>query len=178
MKSLQIPLLLLIVLVAENLSANDYGTNRDNQSWNTLRITHPIDEKWSVSLQNEARFTEDMTNLDEYVVKLYAHHNFSEKFGLSFGYKHINRPSEFNETDPWVELVFLRLRNKWHLSHQVRFASTWMKKESGRCPDSNRYGLMPGLVITSAGLRGSKLVISTGLSGAAIKQILATMFYM
>ena len=59
---------LLIVSAAGNLSANDYGTNKDNQSWNTVRITHPIDKKWSISLQNEARFTEDMTNLDEYII--------------------------------------------------------------------------------------------------------------
>ena len=78
--------LLLVLLFIEPVLAEDFGTNRDNQSWNTVRITHPIDNKWSVSLQNEARWTEDMTNLDEYVVKLYAHHKFSDKFGLSFGY--------------------------------------------------------------------------------------------
>ena len=127
-------LFLLALSAAENLSAQDYGTNRDNQSWNTLRITAPIDERWSLALQNEARFNENMTNLDEYIVKLYAHHKFSEKFGLSFGYKHINRPSDFDETDPWAELVFPRLYNKWHISHQVRFETRFSSDLPGILP--------------------------------------------
>ena len=127
-------ILLLFLLLIEPVLAEDFGTNKDNQSWNTVRITHPIDPKWSVSLQNEARFTEDMTNLDEYIVKLYAHHIFSPKFGLSFGYKHINRPSDFNETDPWAELVFPRTRGLWQLSHQVRFETRFSSDLPGILP--------------------------------------------
>jgi len=126
--------LLLFLLFIEPVLAEDFGTDRDNQSWNTVRITHPINTKWSVSLQNEARFTEDMTNLDEYIVKLYAHHKFSDKFGLSFGYKHINRPSDFNETDPWAELVFPRTHNLWQLSHQVRFETRFSSDLPGILP--------------------------------------------
>ena len=75
-----------------------------------------------------------MTNLDEYIVKLYAHHKFSDKFGLSFGYKHINRPSDFNETDPWAELVFPRTHNLWQLSHQVRFETRFSSELPGILP--------------------------------------------
>jgi hypothetical protein len=127
-------ILLSLLLAIEPVLAEDFGTNKDNQSWNTVRITHPIDPKWSISLQNEARFTEDMTNLDEYIVKLYAHHVFSPKFGLSFGYKHINRPSDFNETDPWAELVFPRTRGLWQLSHQVRFETRFSSDLPGILP--------------------------------------------
>jgi hypothetical protein len=126
--------LVLLTTLAGNASPQDYGTNHDNQSWNTARITHLIDENWSVSLQNEARFTEDMSNLDEYIIKLYAHHKFSDKFGLSFGYKHINRPSDFNETDPWAELVFPRRAGKWHLGHQVRFETRFSSELPGILP--------------------------------------------
>jgi len=127
-------LLISMISTSGNLSAQDFGTNRDNQSWNTIRITTPINNSWSVSLQNEARFTEDMTNLDEYIIKLYAHHKFSEKFGLSFGYKHINRPSDFNETDPWVEAVFPRRYKKWHYGHQVRFETRFSSDLPGILP--------------------------------------------
>ncbi|MGI9401776.1 MAG: DUF2490 domain-containing protein, partial [Rhizobiaceae bacterium] len=76
---------------------------------------------WSVSLQNEARLNEDMTNMYDNVIKLYAHHIFTDRFGLSFGYKHINRPAEFKETDPWAELVFPCTHGLWHTSHHARF---------------------------------------------------------
>jgi len=127
-------IMLAFLLSIEPVLAQDYGTNRDNQSWNTIRITHPIDNKWSVSLQNEARFTDNMSSLDEYIVKLYAHHKFSPKFGLSFGYKHINRPSDFNETDPWAELVFPTAHNLWLLSHQVRFETRFSSDLPGILP--------------------------------------------
>jgi hypothetical protein len=125
---------LLACLAAETGMAQDYGVNTDLQSWNTVRITHPIDEKWSVALQNEARFNDDISRLDEYVVKLYAHHIFTDKFGLSFGYKHINRPADFNETDPWAELVFPRTYNQWHVSHQVRFETRFSSELPGILP--------------------------------------------
>jgi len=131
---LKLVFFILLTALAGNVAAQSYGTNHDNQSWNTVRITHPIDEQWSVSLQNEARYTENMTNMDEYIIKLYAHYKFSDKFGLSFGYKHINRPSDFNETDPWAELVFPRRAGKWHLSHQVRFESRFSSDLPGILP--------------------------------------------
>jgi len=101
-------LLISMISTSGNLSAQDFGTNRDNQSWNTIRITTPINNSWSVSLQNEARFTEDMT--------------------------HINRPSDFNETDPWVEAVFPRRYKKWHYGHQVRFETRFSSDLPGILP--------------------------------------------
>jgi hypothetical protein len=124
----------LLALPVEYLSAQDYGTNHDLQSWNTLRITHPIDDLWSLSLQNELRFTDDISTLDEYIVKFYAHRKFSERFGLSFGIKYIDRPNGPNEWDPWAELVFPRLYNKWHISHQVRFETRLYSGLSGILP--------------------------------------------
>jgi hypothetical protein len=121
-------------MTSGHLAAQDYGVNRDTQNWNTLRITHPVNDRWSLSLQNEIRFSENITNTEEYIVKLYAHHNFSDKFGLSFGYKHINRPSDFNETDPWAELIFPRQYNKWHLSHQFRFETRFSSELPGILP--------------------------------------------
>jgi hypothetical protein len=112
---------LLAYLFAQTCLAQDYGVNTDLQSWNTLRITHPVNEKWSIALQNEARITDNISELDEYIVKLYGHHKFSDRTGLSFGYKYIDRPNGPNETDPWAELVLPRFHNGWHLSHQVRF---------------------------------------------------------
>jgi hypothetical protein len=118
----------------QTLLAQDYGVDRDSQMWDTVRITHPVNERWSYSLQNEARLSEDMTHLDEYIVKLYAHHSFTDKLGLSFGLKYIDRPDGPNETDPWAEVVFPRSYNKWQLSHQVRFETRFYSGLSGILP--------------------------------------------
>lgn len=110
------------------------GVDRDFQSWNVLRISGAISDDWLVSMQNEVRLAEDVSGLDEYIFKLYMHHNFSEKIGLSFGYKYINRPNAGNEHDPWGEVIFPRTYNKWQLSHQVRLEARLYQQISGVLP--------------------------------------------
>jgi hypothetical protein len=113
--------LLLAIFFTEPITAQENGLDKDLQSWNVIRLTVPVSEKWSVALQNEARFSDDISKLDEYIVKLYTHHKFSKKFGLSFGYKYIDRPSDSNEREPWAEALFPHAYNKWQVSHNVRF---------------------------------------------------------
>jgi hypothetical protein len=113
--------LLFATFFMEPIMAQEDGLDKDLQSWNAIRLTVPVGEKWYVGLQNEARFSDDISKLDEYIIKLYAHYKFSKKFGLSFGYKYIDRPDDNNEQDPWAEAVFPHTYNKWQISHQVRF---------------------------------------------------------
>jgi hypothetical protein len=80
----------ILLLACTALQAqNDKGIDDDIQMWNVLRFTVPFGEKWSVSMQNEARLSDDISTLDEYVFKLYGHYKFTKKVGLSFGYKYI-----------------------------------------------------------------------------------------
>ena len=110
------------------------GLDKDFQSWNVLRLTLPIGEKWSVSMQNEVRFADNVTSLDEYIFKLYGHYKFSKKVGLSFGYKYIDRPHDNNEQEPWLEVVFPHTYNKWQLSHQLRFEARFYDSIPGIIP--------------------------------------------
>jgi hypothetical protein len=116
------------------ITAQEVGLDKDLQSWNVIRLTGLVSEKWSVALQNEARFSDDISKLDEYIVKLYAHHKFSKKFGLSFGYKYINRPGDHNEWEPWAEAVFPHTYNKWQVSHDVRFEARFYASLDGILP--------------------------------------------
>ena len=127
---------IVILLPTANLQAQDSisGLNKDFQSWNVLRLTLPIGEKWSVSMQNEARFSDNASKLDEYVFKLYAHYKFSKKVGLSFGYKYIDRPDDHNEQEPWLEVVFPHTYNKWQVHHQVRFEARFYQTLPGILP--------------------------------------------
>lgn len=126
--------LLLVVFTQQIFAQEDSELNKDLQSWNALRITYPFSEKWSLSMQNEVRFADNISSLDEYVFKLYTHHKFSKRFGLSFGYKFIDRPNGGNESDPWAELVFPKTINSWELSQQVRFETRIYQDISGIIP--------------------------------------------
>ncbi len=121
MKRVLLFFIILIMLPTTNLLAQDESVESDFQSWNVIRFTTPFGEKWSASLQNELRFSDNKSNLDHYIIKLYAHYKFSKKVGLSFGYKYISRPDGPHENDPWTEIVFPQKHNKWHFSQQGRF---------------------------------------------------------
>jgi hypothetical protein len=126
--------LLLAIFSMEPIMAQEDGLDKDLQSWNVIRLTVPVGEKWSVGLQNEARFSDDISKLDEYIIKLYTHYKFSKKFGLSFGYKYIDRPDDNNEQDPWAEVVFPHTYNKWQVSHDVRFETRIYQSLEGILP--------------------------------------------
>ena len=125
---------IIILLPATNLWAQDDGLDHDFQNWDVVRITVPIGTRWSVSMQNEVRLSDNVTKLDEYIFKLYSHYKFSKRVGLSFGYKFIDRPGSSNENDPWAEIVFPHTYSKWNLSHQVRFESRFYEGISGIIP--------------------------------------------
>lgn len=124
----------LILLPALSLLAQEDEIDRDFQNWDVVRITAPIGERWLVSLQNEVRIADNVTSLDEYIFKLYAHYKFSKKVGLSFGYKFIDRPNASNEQDPWAEVFFPHTYNKWQVSHDVRFEARFYQGISGILP--------------------------------------------
>ena len=125
---------LIATICTEPIIAQEEELDKDLQNWDVIRLTVPIGEKWSVGLQNEARFSDDISKLDEYIVKLYTHHKFSKKFGLSFGYKYINRPDDHNEWEPWAEAVFPHSYNKWQVSHDIRFEARFYESLDGILP--------------------------------------------
>lgn len=92
----------------------------DVQNWNVVRLSVPLYERWAFSLQGEVRLSDNITKVDEIIFKAYTHYKFGEKFGLSFGYKYIDRPNDSNETDPWQEAVFPRKYGMFHVGHQIR----------------------------------------------------------
>lgn len=119
----------------ETSIAQESKADHDFQSWNVVRLTVPIGEKWYVSMQNEARLSDDVSKLDEYIFKLYSHYKFSKKVGLSFGYKYIDRPASSNENDLWTEIVFPRkFHEKLWLSHQIRFEARFYQGLDGMLP--------------------------------------------
>lgn len=126
-------LLLLFPRVA-NSQDSTASIDKDIQMWNVIRLTAPIGEKWSISMQNEVRLADNISSLDEYIFKLYAHYKFSKKVGLSFGYKYIDRPGGSNEQEPWLEVVFPHTYNKWQVSHQVRFEARFYEGLTGILP--------------------------------------------
>jgi len=126
--------LVLILLATTLISANAQEVDSDVQSWNVVRLSVPIKEHWTFALQGEVRLSENITKVDEIVFKAYAHYKFGEKFGLSFGYKYIDRPGASSESDPWQEAVFPRKYGKFHVGHQIRLEERFYDGLEGILP--------------------------------------------
>jgi len=131
-------LFIFFILLSTGSFSQDMDTTglqpMDLQSWNVGRYTYKFGPKWSASVQAEARFSDNISRLDEAILKLYSHINFSNKFGLSFGLKYIDRPDSYNDFDPWQELVFPRKYGKFLVSHQVRFEERIIQTVQGVLP--------------------------------------------
>ena len=110
----------LLLFLASTAGIFAQGVDSDVQSWNVVRLSVPIKDHWTFALQGEVRLSDNITKVDEIVLKAYAHYKFGDKFGLSFGYKYIDRPGASNESDPWQEAVFPRKYGMFHLGHQIR----------------------------------------------------------
>ena len=156
------------VLVAFGVAADDDpNVRQDLKQWTLFRLSDPIGEKWTFSFQYEIRFGEDISALDQWIVKPYASYKLGENFDLNFGYKYIYRPDSFNEQDPWFEPVFLRHYGKMAVSHQVRFEARLLENVDGVLPrvryhfhfahpwgDSGRYFGGSGAVRFNLGDKG------------------------
>ncbi|RLD25538.1 MAG: hypothetical protein DRI54_04675 [Bacteroidetes bacterium] len=106
----------------------------DMQSWNVGRFTYKFNPKWSIAVQAEARISDNISRLDEAIFKLYSHVNFSDKVGLSFGFKYIDRPDSYNDFDPWQEVVFPRKYGLFLASHQIRLEERIIQTVPGVLP--------------------------------------------
>ena len=54
------------------------AAEQDLSSWSQIFINHDFDEHWSVSAQLEGRYKDDISNLDEIVVKPAAYYRFTD----------------------------------------------------------------------------------------------------
>jgi hypothetical protein len=106
----------------------------DFQSWNVARYTYKFNSKWSISQQVEIRFADNISSLDQAIFKLYSHVNFSEKFGLNFGFKYIIRPDSYDEIEPWQEFILPRKYGLLLASHQIRIEERFIQTVPGMLP--------------------------------------------
>jgi hypothetical protein len=112
--------ILIIILSLITYTANSQDYKQDIESWNVVKYTNHFGEKWSVSLQEETRFQNDISKLNQIIVKVNATIQFSKKIGFHFGFKGIYRPDDANEWEPWQELLLPHSYKGFHVSHNVR----------------------------------------------------------
>jgi len=121
------------VLTLANVVADD-DVRQDLQQWTAFRVSDPIGKVWTFSFQAELRLQDDISDVQQLIVKPYATYEFSKKLDFSFGYKYIARPDGADEQDPWQEIVFPRKYSDLAVSHQIRLEQRIIDDVSGILP--------------------------------------------
>ena len=127
---------LVIAFLASFLVVNPDAMARDQdlQFWFPVQMVHPFGDDWTVSMQTEFRFQDNMSEFSELVLKPAVNYHINDHWALSAGYKFIDKHEKPNEHDIWQELHYNWTCHDWIGGHQVRLEERFLGGISGILP--------------------------------------------
>jgi hypothetical protein len=111
---------LLVLLFLFGTGDTVLADDEDLQLWSPIQIIHAITDDVSLSMQIEGRFQRDISKFSELVLKPAVNYHFNDVWGLSAGYKFIEKYEGPNEQDPWQELIYTRHHGELVTKLQLR----------------------------------------------------------
>lgn len=127
-------LLFFVIYIMIGTSLYAQKARQDLESWNVFRLTNHFNEKWSLSFQEETRFQDNISALNQIILKANGRVSFNEKIGLNFGFKYIYRPHTSNEWEPWQELLLPKVYKNFNVSHNIRLEERFYQDIDGIIP--------------------------------------------
>ncbi|WP_147676043.1 DUF2490 domain-containing protein [Algibacter pacificus] len=82
-------LILLLSVLCVNINYGQTDDTSDWASWNTIGFKYKLNKKWSFALEEQLRFKEDISVIDEYFTQLEAEYEFFKNFSLGAGLRYI-----------------------------------------------------------------------------------------
>jgi len=73
-------ILSLLLLLPINLEAQETTVTSDLEMWNNIAISKKIGDRWKVSLEEEFRFTEDISRFDIFFTDLGLDYKINKHF--------------------------------------------------------------------------------------------------
>lgn len=110
------------------------AADQDLALWSVAFVNHEFDERWSVSLQAEGRFKDDISTFDEFVVKPAGYFRFTDWAQLGIGYKYIAKNDASDEQDAWQEIHLRHRLAAFGITHQGRLEERFIDGISGVIP--------------------------------------------
>lgn len=102
--------------------------------WSLARYQHRFSDVWGAEMQAEVRFNDDISQLDEVLLKPSLRYYFLDKYSLSLGYKHVEKKLGSNEHDIWQELHLEYPSGLFGFHHQFRMEERFINGISGMIP--------------------------------------------
>jgi len=80
-------ILSLLLLLPINLEAQETTVTSDLEMWNNIAISKKIGDRWKVSLEEEFRFTEDISRFDIFFTDLGLDYKINKHFSAGVNYR-------------------------------------------------------------------------------------------
>ena len=106
-------------------------TESDTQQWTSIRIKHPIGERWAVSLKSQVRFDDDVSEYKSVYLKPAVHVSFASHWHLGLGYKYEDKRGGSEEQAAWQEAAFTHSLGKLTLGHRLRLEERFLEGIGG-----------------------------------------------
>ena len=100
-------LVLLCIALASSGAAAD-GTVDDVRQWTSLHVSHSYDERFSFNLLSQVRFSDDVSDYDETVLKPAVHYIVAPGVKLTLGYHFSSTNNSPDEHRVWEQIGLAR----------------------------------------------------------------------
>jgi hypothetical protein len=131
-------LLLCIALVGSGAAAD--GTVDDVRQWTSLHVSHSYDERFSFNLLSQVRFSDDVSDYDETVLKPAVHYIVAPGVKLTLGYHFSTTNNSPDEHRVWEQIGLARSFAGFDLGLRGRLEQRFIHRLGGTIV-RNRYRL-------------------------------------
>ena len=121
------PVLVVALAGLALVMAAPAGRADDLQQWSSLKVTHPLDERFELSLLLEGRFGDDISEVDTVIVRPDIGYHLTDHVKLFLGYDFFEQPQpgENSENRVWQQLGItyhagdLRIANRLRVEERI-----------------------------------------------------------
>ena len=106
-------------------------TESDTQQWTTLKINHPIGDRWAVSLWSQVRFDDDVSDYNSVHIRPAVHLAVAPRWHLGVGYNYWDKHKSDDEHWAWQEVSFAQPFGKLALGHRLKLEERFIGDISG-----------------------------------------------
>ena len=139
-----IPVLLIITSITVRVGAQETKVVSDLELWTSIGISKKINEHWTITLEEEFRFTNDISRLDMFFTDLGLKYKFNKHFsaGINYRFYQNKNKEEVFQTQHRLSADFKYKQkiNRFTLAYRLRFQNKdedFFTTESG----NNLYNL-------------------------------------
>ena len=120
-----ITVFIVLVTMIQKSNAQETKTVRDLEQWTSIGITKKINKHWKLSLDQEFRFTNDMSTFNVYFSDLGVDYKINKHFSFGTNYRfYQNKNSEgtFKTQHRWsTDATYKQKVNRFTLAYRLRF---------------------------------------------------------